>query len=873
MIPKSYQLRAVEKLAQFVGDIPTYGLAQAFARTTGRITPQYITNGLPEQLRDIPYVCFRVPTGGGKTLMGAMLLAPVMRTHLQRSSALVVWLTPNTTIRDQTLGRLRDLRHPYREALDAAIGSNVSVISIDEAYRLTPTDLTAQSVVVVATIQSLRQELTEGRRAYADAGELMAHFGGLSPEALQLLMKREDGQPYRSLVNAFAMQRPVVICDEAHSARTPLSFEMFARLAPSAILELTATPETRHDPRRNRFASNVLERVSAAELYQDQMIKLPIELRVRPRWEDALSEALARRTELERIASLSDVRIRPILLIQAERRNESGDSLTAEVIREALLASHAVASTDVVIRTSQIDDLGDTDLLDFTCPIRVVITQSALREGWDCPWAYVLCSMQNSQSATAVEQILGRILRQPGAQWLQQPELNRSYAYVASEDFGTTARTLTDALVDSGFERSEAAVQIVQPDNPALPLFPVTTVPVSEVPSLDTLPAEILQQVTYNDVRGQLIVSGELTAEARALVANAFTSPEVQQAVTRALTPVGRQAPQTANQSAAPKRVPWLSLRVSAGQIETFTAEHFLEEGVRLSAMSSELDEANFPTVSSEGTDGEIMVDRAGRIQASRLNPVSRQFSIVEFEQQWTKDSLVSWLDRNLPYIDIPTIEKVAFLELSIGHLLNRRGVTIQKLGQERYRLRVALETLIDKHRNGALKGAYQTFLFGDRTSALCVSEAHALVLERSQYAYDYAYDGAEVLDHHLFDVIGELGSDGEELNCASRIAAHPNVECWLRNTDGRPRTSFWLQLPSGRFYPDFLAWTRQGRLLVIEYKGTHLYSAEEATLKRNVGSLWERVSGFENRFLMLNGQEWAKLDAFLAGSLEPEST
>ena len=47
-------------------------------------------------------------------------------------------------------------------------------------------------------------------------------------------------------------------------------------------------------------------------------------------------------------------------------------------------------------------------LADPTCPVTFIITQKALAEGWDCPFAYCLVSMASLHSATAVEQILGQ---------------------------------------------------------------------------------------------------------------------------------------------------------------------------------------------------------------------------------------------------------------------------------------------------------------------------------------------------------------------------------------------------------------------------------------------------------------------------------
>ncbi len=55
------------------------------------------------------------------------------------------------------------------------------------------------------------------------------------------------------------LRRPLVIVDEAHNARTELSFETLSRFDPSFILEFSATPDTERQP------SDILYSVSAAE--------------------------------------------------------------------------------------------------------------------------------------------------------------------------------------------------------------------------------------------------------------------------------------------------------------------------------------------------------------------------------------------------------------------------------------------------------------------------------------------------------------------------------------------------------------------------------------------------------------------------------
>ena len=267
---------------------------------------------------------------------------------------------------------------------------------------LKPADLSADTVVIVSTIQAPRVGDREGRKVYADDnGYLMDHFENLKPGQLEILDKLETGKPARSLANVFKLHRPVVIVDEAHNARTDLSFETLARFNPSCIIEFTATPAA---------DSNVLTWVSASELKADHMIKLPIRLHTRPQWKEAIQEAQAMQAKLEKLAAEEEKAtgeyIRPIVLLQAQRKGDG--NITWDLLRQSLLDDFGVPEKQIAVATGGTNELEDLPVLDRNCEVRFIITVDKLREGWDCPFAYVLCSVSNLHSATAVEQIMGR---------------------------------------------------------------------------------------------------------------------------------------------------------------------------------------------------------------------------------------------------------------------------------------------------------------------------------------------------------------------------------------------------------------------------------------------------------------------------------
>ena len=85
------------------------------------------------------------------------------------------------------------------------------------------------------------------------------------------------------------------------------------------------------------------------------------------------------------------------------------------------------------------------------CPVRYIITVNALKEGWDCSFAYILASLADKSSAVDVEQILGRVLRQPYVMKHNFPLLNLSYVLTASSKFLNTLDNIVKGLNKAGF--------------------------------------------------------------------------------------------------------------------------------------------------------------------------------------------------------------------------------------------------------------------------------------------------------------------------------------------------------------------------------------------------------------------------------------
>ena len=867
---RDYQVRALATLESYFDDATNLGAKTAFVVRTER--PYRSVPRLPE----LPYVCLRVPTGGGKTIMAAHTVGIVARRWVQHERIVCLWLVPSNAIREQTLKRLRAPGDPYREALASHFGVPVTVLDLADALFLQRGALDGETVVIVATLAALRVTDTEGRKIYEPSGALEHHFDGLAPELLGELERRENGRPIESLANVLRLRRPVVIMDEAHNARTPLSFETLARFAPSCVVEFTATPSTRHAPEAGYFASNVLAHVSAAELKAEEMIKLPVKLWTHGTWVEAVTEAVAKQRELEEVAAREQAatgeRIRPIVLFQAQSRREGSESITPEVLKQSLVTDHQIPADQIAIETGTTRDLEGIDLADPACPIRFVITVQALREGWDCPTAYILCSIAEQASSRAVEQLLGRVLRLPDARRKEEGALNVAYAFVVSPSFAAAAQGLRDALVEAGFEKFEA-VTMVEPGMSTHPsLFHATReTPVQRVlpeaprpEGMAALEPPLRTAIQFDPATMVMTVTAPLSSDATERLIECFTMPAARDAV-RSLSRDSRLGlPGTAIQAAAAEprqlRIPQLAIRIQ-GELELFEESHFLDTPWRLADHDTVLSEAEFPLRVRGAQGGEVDVGAGGRIEISFRDAVANQLNLLEGEPGWTTESLAIWLDVHIPHRDLTQTDVRLFIHHAITAIIERTGASLEQLAREKYRLRSALEAKIEAHRASQKRQAFQQVLFGRSAAIEVVPDVSLAIDATTPYSPNWLYEGAYRFRKHLFPLVGELKESGEEHSCAVFLDEHELVACWVRNISNRPSSSFWLQTSTDRFYPDFVGELTDGRVFAVEYKGADRWSDDDSREKRTVGALWATASAGRCVFVMPQGPHWGTID------------
>lgn len=879
---KGYQQRAVETMRSFLTACKTgASVEQAYQATLeeqGFKPHAYQAFGFG----NIPYFCLRIPTGGGKTVLGSYAIEEAATHYLHTETPICLWLVPTTTIRQQTVEALKTPGHPYRKNLDRCFNRQVLVLDIDEVTQIRPQDIGGKAIVVVSTLANLRVADTSGRKVYAYHENFEPHFAKIPanhPARSRLekvnaedlkengLTEKELGQIKYSFANLLAVYQPIVIVDEAHNARTSLTFDTLQRVSPAVIIELTATPNT-----TSTNGSNVLFHVSAAELKAEEMIKLPIMLTEHNNWQEALRDAVITRNKLVIDAQKDESYIRPIALFQAENKN---GEVTVDVLKNHLIEQLHIDEHKIAVVTGNQRELDGINLFDSSCPIEYIITIEALKEGWDCSFAYVFCSVKQVSSSKDAEQLLGRVLRMPYAKRRVIEDLNRAYAHLATQGFSQVAKQLTDTLIAMGFEEMEVAaflreqeanpyqMDMLNPNNdyaPAPKTTPTFVMELEKLPDLSALSMDEKQAIsmTHDAANNVAVVriSGEISENTQMVLAKQIKAGQARQIFERDArihnqTIIAQKAPSERGELFG--SLPQLCM-MQQGELELVEAEILLAAGSW--SLFNYL--AELPSFKLNETTSSFTVDVDGK---KVVYGVSEQKETMNYNQGFlsvTEQDLIRWLDKELRQTDIVQQELTAFTARIVKNLLQQNGLSLTALVRNKYPLARAIRELIQRYRLQAQKQSYQQSLFATDNSA-CISAEFYYSFSPNHYpSRPPYYAGRYQFSKHYFpqNLIEDLKAQGEEFDCAVAIDGLPQIKYWLRNLVRRDKASFWLPLAKDKFYPDFVCELNDGRMLVVEYKGEAYVSNDDSAEKRAIGNKWAELSEGKCLFIMAVKQD-----------------
>lgn len=743
---KRYQTNAIDTLDEFLKLIRHMKPRHAFNEITENVYNH-------EWFGDVPFVCMRIPTGGGKTLVGCKSVERIMSTFLQHKmdTGIVMWFVPSDSIKTQTLKKFSDTKDWHHQMLFESFDNKVKILSNEEALAITPEDVRNNLCVVVASLDAFRKDssIQKKYKVYKENGSLMGHFQNLKDSSV--LEKDGEGEVVNSLANVIRKNNPLVVIDEGHHTQTALSIRFLADLKPSFIIEFTATP---------RDGSNLLVKTGASELKIEEMVKIPIVLESRSQWEQIVSDGLLKREELEKRAKkLKGEYLRPIALLQAQPKSKTRATVTVDALKEMLL-KRRIPEEQIKIKTSEVNELEGIDLFDKKCEVRYILTVNALAEGWDCSFAYVLISVANLGAKVAVEQIIGRVIRMPNARRKSDEALNRSYVFASAANFSDAATRVIKGLEDNGYSRS--------------------------------------------DFVG--------TADERE-----YADPmEAKKAIKKDL------------------RVPMLAIGKDKLSFEDLLGEKF------------ELAKQNpdFDFQIHYDLDGQATIDITEDDEWLQGKQLSLPFRYLDGEH--STDELVAWLDKKLRFSMVNPEDKVSFIEKVVQSQIKKKKHTLPELSVNRYlladRLGIVISDILEVH----TKKVFAVLLAKKKLSVALFDEYPSTIALKSPVAKKF--------NKNLYERIDAV--NGEERGFIERIdlGSLDNIEFWVRNRE--KVDPYYIQgWRRGKFYPDFVAVTKKGNIIALEWKGEDRISNEDTAYKVEIAKEWQKLGkGKLHFFLVHNG-------------------
>ena len=874
-ILKKYQRRVLARLEAFLEECKLADIADAYAKVArhkdaegnpeNRYATEYkVTGGLD----NCPHVCLRVPTGGGKTYLAALSLRPIAR-YRETDAPTVLWFTPSDTIRKQTVTMLNNPDHPCRIALGEMFGNMLQICDVNDFANLRPQDFELHTTIIVSTAQMFRVRQTarnvDGmtiatRKIYETNEALEPHFARFCPpNPPQELMRDDKGEVLLSFANLMYLLRPAVILDEAHNFVSELSQEVLRRINPACVVEWTATPREKD----GEPLHNVLASAGAEELRDEQMIKMPVRLTSHSGWENAVNGAVNERKRLANVARESGDVVRPIVLYKAQ---DKSDEVTPKRLKQHLIDDNGIAENTIAIATGEIKDLVDINLLAADCPIEHIITVEALREGWDCSYAYLLCVIDNMRSTTAVEQLLGRVLRMPFAEKRKHTELNCAYAHVAADNFVDAVRAMREKIATGlGFEEDEIREFLQQSDIPIVVVDDITQIErgvggilrLEHTPDFSTLPEDERAEA-HVSVEFCVSKEGDDTSGVPVRLIKPIT-PAMQDALVRA-TAEDKRAQQTqkinqanaalsANRPPAERGEPFAPLMQMSFILPDENKRDLVDESSLFQAaewnnLSDDCVLSNFSiredanTFTIELQDGRV---RQTQIDGYHISPAFDESVALD------KPTLSRWLQNEIRAPDARYFPSMlqTLVDSNIEHLLAQDN-NLAQLTRAKYLLAKSLKDWLKAHEAEVIDETNRRMLFGN----------DELRCDRVfEFPYNYpagkTYSGAHQFNNHYYRQIGKFDSPEEE-DCAILLDGMSEVKHWVRNI-ASGIYSFKLPSQPDMFYPDFVAELTNGKLLVVEYKGKGFWDGSK--FDREIGKLWERKSDGNQFFIMVSPQ------------------
>lgn len=812
-------------------------------------------------IANTPHVCFKVPTGGGKTFLACNSLKTIFGNLPSKKAKVVVWLVPSDAILTQTLKNLSNPEHSYRQKIETDFNGRVQVYSkqqVLDGQQFNPTTVNEQLSIVVMSFDSFRIKNKEGRKVYQENGNLQQFAKFITtPETLI------EGIDDTSLIQVLNQLSPVVVVDESHHTTGDLSVEMLKNLNPCFILDLTATP------RKN---SNIISYVDAAQLKAENMVKLPVIVYNRPSQEEVIADAIDLRNRLDELAerNTDECYIRPIVLFQAQPRNAENKE-TFDKLKERLV-ENGIPAEEIAIKTAEINEIKDKDLMSPDCKIKYIITVNALKEGWDCPFAYILATLANKTSTVDVEQILGRVLRLPYTKQSTSKFLNLSYVLTSSNDFHATISKVIQGLNDAGFSDKDYRIaeekSVVEPAPKPVQQEITLKSPTADVEEFLEFDRSALKAIIDERKQSDKPITAIDDMLASAEAKSDTYEEELKNLQSEPLSdlPLEIRSKVTTYRMYDKFKDEALALEIPQFYFQSENSLFAFLEGGYQELVSKEFLSDGF-TLKDKGVDIDFRTatESVAEIDVNKNETPKYRF-MQEAESEYFKEMFKNQTPesriKNCKYQIKQILEKSDFVagsELTayIDRVVeNMNGDELTALEKNVHgfatKIKDKINKLLDVHRRERFKHLLETGKIECLPSFKLKSEINP-------------GETFSLLSKSLY--VAEQTMNPFERRVVEKVSSMPNIKWWHRNIE---RHEFCI---NGfiNHYPDFIVMTNSGFIVMIEAKGEHLTSNDDSREKAELGKIWQAQAGGKFRYYMVSEDEIASnpdaigLDKFLS--------
>lgn len=849
---KQYQKEVIADLDSYIGYVEKYGCPDTafhkFWEDKGisiSAIDNYYLHPYDNSITDVPHVTVKVPTAGGKTFIACNALNTIFKHLPAEKPKVVAWFVPSDTILKQTYKNLNDPSHPYRQKIDSHFGNAVCVVDKESAlfgHGINPTEIREQLTIFVLSVQSFAANNKDGRRVYRE-NENLAEYAKL----YDTMTKRVDGADETGLIQVLSYLNPVVIIDESHNFEANLRVDMLKSINPCFILDLTATP---------RKKSNIISFVDAIKLKRANMVKLPVIVYNHRSTNDVVSSAIQMQRSLEQKAVAIEADggryIRPIVLFQAQPKTDD-DNITFDKIKNKLIEI-GIPEEQIKIKTANKDEIKNTDLLSRDCPVRYIITVNALKEGWDCPFAYILASLANKTSRVDVEQILGRVLRLPYTTKHKEELLDLSYVFTSSNDFRSTVENIIEGLNRAGFSKKDyrvaeasaeavAPVQAAQPsqnlfggeqDTPATP----TTDDIDEQLNTETIKTTIATPATNTGTAELESFARQESENYKQQAAQQTDNNDIPNDIKGMITtyPIKDIFADEAGSLVLPQFVKKVASSLIFADREYVPLDKtMLAEGFDLDKCDHNIDftraQSEAVRVDLEKSSGEEYAVTRRNLNAGQLAFIKQHFATLSPESKQLQ--LAEMLAKGIRFDEISEPQVARYIKKTI------EGVDSEQL-EDLYANDWQTKNTI-RHKIESLLAAYQEKKFEEwlDTGQIKCQTAYRLperitVRTKSIGLAKGLYTEEESINGFEYDVI-------------NAVANVENVRFWHRNPS---RTGFCINGYMNH-YPDFIVRLKSGITVLLETKGDDRDNSDSRA-KVELGRTWANKAGEQYRYFMV---------------------